>query len=116
MTCIYDSNHKNISIDKFGRHLKKCKARQIVRQSVLKPDDERKGGAKTRRVKGESYHQGTVLISSKHKDLHEMEQCHYDPRHHIVNSKTKYHCGDLARATYAERSRRRLNAFRAQAQ
>ncbi|MDA9686896.1 hypothetical protein N9U05_00225 [bacterium] len=66
MTCIFESNHKGISLDKYGGHLKKYKARLIVRQSVLKPDDERKGGAKTRRVKGESYHQGTVLISSKH--------------------------------------------------
>jgi hypothetical protein len=42
MACIYDSNHKNISLDKFGGHLKKCEARIIVRQSMLKPDDERK--------------------------------------------------------------------------
>ena len=94
MTCIFERNHKDISLDKYGRHLKKCKARVIMKQSMLKPDDERKVGAKTRRVRGESYRQGTVLISSKHKELPEMEQCHYDPRHHIVNSKTKYHCGD----------------------
>lgn len=62
MTCIFESNHENISLDKYGRHLKKCKARLIVMQSMLKPDDKRKGGAKTRRVKGESYRQGTVWL------------------------------------------------------
>ena len=92
MTCIYDYNHGNIKLDNFGKHLKKCPAREEVRQEMLKLGDERKGGKKTSRVKGESYHKGTVLISLTNKDLPEMEQCRYDPRHAIVNSKMKYHC------------------------
>jgi len=64
MTCIY-GNHDNIKLDNFGKHLKKCC--EALKQGKLKPSDERKGGKKTSRVKGESYHKGTVLINKRNE-------------------------------------------------
>ena len=46
-----------------------------MKQSMLEPDDEGKvkGARGTTRVKGKSYRQGTIYISSEHKDLGHME-------------------------------------------
>ena len=54
-------------------------------QSMLEPEERVKNARKTARVKGKSYRQGIVYISSKHKDIGRMEVCHYDARHHIIN-------------------------------
>jgi hypothetical protein len=97
MACLFNRAHTNISLKKFGRHLKKCPDRIKLTQSMLDPDDEGKvkSARGTTRVKGKSYRQGTIYISSEHKDLGHMEVCHhYDARHHIISSNTKYHCGD----------------------
>ena len=63
---------------------------------MLKPDDKRKveGARGTTRVKGESYRQGEIYISSLYAELGQMEACYYDACHYITNSSTRYHCGD----------------------
>ena len=63
---------------------------------MLAPEERAKNtkGTTRARVKGNSYKLGEVYKSSIHKELGHMEQCYYDARHYIVNSKTRYHCGD----------------------
>jgi hypothetical protein len=94
MTCLFNRAHTNISLTRFREHLRGCKERIKLTQSVLEPEERVKNARKTAKVKGKSYNQGTVYISSKHKDLGRMEVCRYDPRHHTISSNTKYHCGE----------------------
>jgi hypothetical protein len=96
MTCLFNRAHTNISLTRFREHLRGCKERIKLTQSMLDSDDEErvKTARKTTRAKGKSYREGYVYISSRHKDSGRMEVCHYDARHHIISSNTKYHCGD----------------------
>jgi hypothetical protein len=94
--CVSSTTHIyiNISIEKFGRHLKKCTERKQLTQSMLSTEERAKRAKGTARVRGKSYRQGTVYIRSRHKNIGQMEARCYDPRHHIINSNTKYHCGE----------------------
>ena len=96
ITCIFNRGHTNISRKRWRQHLRICKERVKLIQSMLKPDDKRKveGARGTTRVKGESYRQGEIYISSLYAELGQMEACYYDACHYITNSSTRYHCGD----------------------
>jgi hypothetical protein len=97
ITCIFNRGHTNISRKKIRQHLRKCKERVKLKQSMLESDDKRKvkGARGTTRVKGESYRQGEIYISSIHAELGQVEACYYDACHYIINSSTRYqHCGD----------------------
>ena len=71
MACIFNRAHTNISLKRFREHLRGCKERIKLTQSMLDSDDEEreKNARKTARVKGKSYREGIVYISSKHKDI-----------------------------------------------
>jgi hypothetical protein len=101
MTCPLNRAHTNISLKSFREHLRGCNERITLTQSMLDSDDEErvKNTRKTTRVKGKSYRKGIVYISSIHTDIDRMEVCHYDARHHIISSNTKYHCGECCAKT-----------------
>ena len=106
VTCIFNRAHTNISRKKLRQHLRKCKERVKLIHSMLKPDDKRKveGARGTTRVKGESYRQGEIYISSLHAELGQVEACYYDACHYITNSSTRYHCGDCCARISKERN------------